>query len=44
MHTFWQVNLQGRDHFKDVGVWEDSIKMKFSEIEWGCGLDSSESG
>jgi len=25
-------------------VWEDSIKMYLKEIEWVCGLDSSDSG
>jgi hypothetical protein len=44
MRTFLQVNLQGREHLKDAGVWEDHIRMKLNETTWGCGLDSSDSG
>jgi hypothetical protein len=39
MHTFWLVNLQGGDHLTDVFVWEDDIKMKFSEVRWSCEVD-----
>ena len=39
MNTFWLGNLQGRDHLKDVVVWEYNIKMKFNEVRWSWGLD-----
>jgi hypothetical protein len=39
MYAFWLGNLQGGDHLKRVVVWEDNIKMKFTVIRLGCGLD-----
>jgi hypothetical protein len=39
------INLKGRDHSEDLGIWKDNIKNGFCGNRTGmCGLDSSGSG
>jgi hypothetical protein len=40
MHIkFWMEKLNRRDHFEDLGIWKDNIRMDLREK--GCGLDAS---
>ena len=36
MHKeFWWGNLKDMDHLKDLGMWEDNIKVDLKEIRMG---------